>query len=303
MDPSQPGDHLAHKVVLQVDAALQEPLHVGDIGGDVVGVADDDAVQVDALRSHQVQDGELLLTVAGMMKGDSGAGGAAGAGGGPGALEFMGMDSSRHADFADDAGADARALGSNGDVTDDDVSQVLDGTGFHVRRMKTAGVPAGAHDDVQTRGVGDLQQTGRVAPQADAGAVHDPAAAPALELQDLANGHVHVAQNQVVRVGRDPGAEPAQIPEGDGFLVESRFGGREPLAALAPIVEQDMLVHDGGAECRRIDGAFHGQNLSRDVGDGVAGATGHRSPNQSGNGEQPGCRQESSLKDGHKLRS
>ena len=128
-----------------------------------------------------------------MVEGDGGTGGAAGSSCRSGTLQLACFQSPANPDLTDDPGTDRGSGDSDRDVSDDDLGQVLYGSLVHVRWVKALNVESRSHDQVQTAGIGDLEQARGVPSQSDAGTVDDSTASPALEIQHFAEGQIDVA--------------------------------------------------------------------------------------------------------------
>ena len=170
------------------------------------------------------------------------------------------------ADLPDDAGLDTRVSDANGDVPDNLVGHVLHGQLVHVGRMVELHVPARAHDDVQTGGVGHAGHGHRVSPDADAGEFDQCPASEISELHGFIYRRLLVCQEPVVPDWL-AGPDQVQLIHGQLLLPQVPVRGRSVVVRLVcpGSGDKQVLVHQGDPQLVRVYGTPDRHHLASHV--------------------------------------
>jgi hypothetical protein len=167
----------------------------------------------------------------------------------------------RGADLAEQPRPHAGVGHAGGHVGDHLAGQVVDRPPVHVGRMGRCDVVAGPHHDVQARGPGDARKGERVTRQAHGGRIDDGRPAGTLEEPDLVDGDPLVGEAQVVEVGVEVLAHPAEVGEAQRLGGAPLVAGRSRLGEHHGEVDEQVLVGERDPHRLRGDHPQHRLHL------------------------------------------
>jgi hypothetical protein len=107
-------------------------------------------------------------------------------------------------DLPDDAGPDSGTVGAPHDIGDDQIGKSIRIALINERRIYRLAVPAGAHDDADTRSFGDAAQRGRIAPQPAARRIYQAAAAGLAVFGKFTNRQAFIIEDAIIASNEVP---------------------------------------------------------------------------------------------------